>query len=99
MTVVNFNEQPCLIYRLFASEGLRQNLLEMISLGFNINFHSTAPLDQIDIGDVVTIHVTHSCWNNWQANFLLFWRVSASEDILNSALTNVLIHSEFVDAI
>lgn len=99
MMVVNFNEQPCLIYRLFASEKLQETLSQMICCGFNVDIRSTAPLDQIDIGDVIVIHVTHTCWNNWQAGLLHFWRIPVSEELLNSALTKILNHSEFVDAI
>lgn len=99
MMVLSLGKHLDMVYGLFANEELRRTILGIIFLGFNVDIRSTASLDQIDIGDVVVIHVTHTCWSNWQAGFLHFWRIPVSEELLNSALTKILNHSEFVDGI
>ena len=98
MIVVNFNEQPCLIYRLFASEKLQETLSQLISLGFNVDFF-TMTLDHLDIGDVVKIFVTCSQLDNWRAGFIHAWRIPASENELNSVLNKILTTAVFADIV
>lgn len=99
MMVLNLNEHQGMVYELFASEHLRLNLLGMMSRGFNVDFYSPMSLDQIDIGDMVTLYVTHGRLDNWRMGLLLSWRIPASEDELDYMLTRILNNPELAHVI